>query len=132
MSAINTDQDYLIGVELVIETDCLPILGMIRYCTILDVAMLRWIAYVKFLNLEVRHISGKDNTVIDMLSRGWFKDDIVESDNEEVSENYFTSEHICREFREAEYEGESLMIGKVLQVRDSKYEATSVEVLLEQ
>ena len=44
----------------------------------------------------------------------------VESDNEEVSKDYFTSEHICwmniiREFREDKYEGESLLIGKVLQ-----------------
>ena len=28
-------------------------LGMMRCCTIPDVAMLRWIAYVKSLNLEV-------------------------------------------------------------------------------
>ena len=54
-----------------------------------------------------------------MLSRARFGDDIAESDNEEVSENYFASEHICRvnvirEFREEEYEGESLLIGKVL------------------
>ena len=82
--------------------------------------MLRWIAYVKLLNPDVRHISGKDNAVVDMLSRARFGDDITESDNEEVSENYFTSEHIClvniiQEFREEEYEGESLLTGKVLQ-----------------
>ena len=80
-------------------------------------AMLRWIAYVKSLNPEVRHISGKDNVVADMLSRARLRDDIAKSDNEEVSEDYFASEHICRvnvlrEFREEEYEGESLMIGK--------------------
>ena len=60
-----------------------------------------------------------------MLSRARFGDDITESDNEEVSEDYFASEHICRvhvirEFREEEYEGETLMIGKMLQeVEDS-------------
>ena len=58
--------------------------------------MLRWIAYVKSLNSEVQHISGKDNTVLDMLSRARFGDDVAESDNEEVSEAYFTSEHTCR------------------------------------
>ena len=69
--------------------------------------------------------SGKDNAVADMLSRARFGDDIAESDNEEVSEDYFASEHICRvsvmrEFRETEYEGESLMIGKMLQeIEDS-------------
>ena len=77
--------------------------------------MLRWIAYVKSLNPEVR-----DNTVADMLSRARYGDDITESDNEEVSEGYFASEHICRvdvirEFREEEYEVESLMIDKMLQ-----------------
>ena len=55
-----------------------------------------------------------------MLSRARFGDDITESDNEEVSKNYFTSRHICRvnviqEFWEADYEEESMMIGKVLQ-----------------
>ena len=68
-SAIKSDQDYLIGAEIVIETDCLLILGMMRCCTIPDVAMLRWIAYVKSLNQDVRHISEKDNAVADMLSR---------------------------------------------------------------
>ena len=48
VSAIKADRDYLIG------------------------AMLRWIAYVKSLNPEVRHISGKDNAVADMLSRARF------------------------------------------------------------
>ena len=120
MSAIKSDRDYLIGVELVIETDCLPILGMMRCCTILDVAMLRWIAYVKSLNPEVRHISKKVNAIADMLSRARFGDNITESDNEEVSKNYFTSGHIyqvnvIQEFREAEYVKKSLMIGKVLQ-----------------
>ena len=48
------------------------------------------------------------------------EDDIGESDNEEVSEDYFASEIICRvnvvrEFREEEYEGESLMIGNMLE-----------------
>ena len=96
MSAIKSDQDYLIRAEVVIEKDYLSILEMMRCCTIPDMAMLRWIAYIKSLNPEVRHISGKDNVVADMLSRAQFGDDITESYNEEVSENYFTSEHICR------------------------------------
>ena len=56
----------------------------------------------------LRHISGKDNAVADMLSRARFGDDIAESGNEEVSEDYFTSEHICRV-------NVILLIGKVLQ-----------------
>ena len=62
-----------------IETDCLPILGMMRCCTIPDVAMVRWISYVKSLNPEVRHISGKDNAVAYMLSRAQFGEDIAET-----------------------------------------------------
>ena len=69
VSAIKSDRDYFIGAKVVIETDCLLILGMMRCCTIPDVAMLMWIAYVKSLNPKVRHISGKDNAVADMLSR---------------------------------------------------------------
>ena len=33
-------QDYLIGTEVIIETDCLPILGMVSGCTSPDLAML--------------------------------------------------------------------------------------------
>ena len=72
----------MIRAEVVIETDFLPILGMMRCCMIPDVAMLRWIAYVKSLNPDVQHISGKDNAVADMLSRAWFGVDITVSDNE--------------------------------------------------
>ena len=70
-----------------------------------------------------------------MLSRARSIDDIAESDNEEVSENYFTSEHICRvnviwEFREEEYKGESLLIRKMLQEieesSDSKEKKTKI------
>ena len=44
VSAVKTDKDYLIGVEVIVETDCLPILGMVSECATLDLAMLRWIA----------------------------------------------------------------------------------------
>jgi hypothetical protein len=42
-----------------------------RYAT-WDLAMLRWIAYIKSLNPEIRHISRKDNAMADMLSRARF------------------------------------------------------------
>ena len=74
VTAIKTDREYLIGAEVIIETDCLPVLGMMRCCTIPDVAMLRWIAYIKSLNPDVRHISGKDNVMADMLSRARFEE----------------------------------------------------------
>ena len=79
--------------------------------------MLRWVTYLKSLNPNIRHISARDNAVTDMLSKAWFGDDVIESDNEDASEDL---EHMCRinviwEFREEEYEGEILLIGKALQ-----------------
>jgi hypothetical protein len=110
----------LIGAEVVIENDCLPILGMMRCCSVADVAMLRWIAYVKSLNLEIEHISGKANAVADMLSRARYNDDVSDSDNEDVPQDFFTSKFTGRvdaiqEFRVEDYEGESLRIGKTIQ-----------------
>ena len=46
------------------------------------------------LNPAMRHILGKDNEVVDMLSRARFGDDITESEKKEVSEEYFASEHV--------------------------------------
>jgi hypothetical protein len=73
-SAVKADRDDLIGTEVVIETDCLPILGMVSGCATPDLAMLRWIAYIKSLNPEIRHISGKYNATDDMLSRARYDD----------------------------------------------------------
>ena len=47
---MRADKDYLIGTEVIIETDCLPILGMVSGCATPDLAMLRWIAYIKSLD----------------------------------------------------------------------------------
>ena len=44
---IKSDRNYLIGVEVIIDTNYLLILGMMQTCTIPDVAILRWISYVK-------------------------------------------------------------------------------------
>ena len=38
--AIKMDREYLIGAKVIVETDCLPVLGMMSCCTILDVAIL--------------------------------------------------------------------------------------------
>jgi hypothetical protein len=53
VSAVKSDREYLIGAEVVIETHCLPILGMVSGCNTPDIAMLRWIPYVKSLNPEI-------------------------------------------------------------------------------
>ena len=73
VSAVKEDKDYLIGSEVVIETDCLPILGMVLGCATPDLAMLRWIAYIKSMNPEICHISGKNNAMANMLSREIFE-----------------------------------------------------------
>ena len=82
MSAVKVDKDYLIGSEVIIETDCLPILGMISGCATSDLAMLRCIAYIKSLNPEIRHIAGKNNAMANTLSRARFEDtsDMVSED----------------------------------------------------
>jgi hypothetical protein len=62
ISVVKADRDHLIGTEVVVETeDCLPILSMVSRCATPDLSMLRWIAYIKSLNPEIRHIAGKDN-----------------------------------------------------------------------
>ena len=53
VSAVKVDKDYPSGTEVIIETDCLPILGMVSGCETPDLAMLRWIAYMKSLNREI-------------------------------------------------------------------------------
>jgi hypothetical protein len=93
---------------------------MMRCCSVADVAILRWIAYVKSLNREIQHISGKAVAIIDMLSKARYNDDVSNSDNEEVPEDFFTSEFTCRvdairEFRVEDYEGKSLRIRKTIQ-----------------
>ena len=90
VSAVKVDKDYLIGAEVIIETDCLPILGMVSGCATPDLAMLRWIAYIKSLNPDIRHISGKDNAMADMLSRARYEyEDGMVSEDEEVGADFF-------------------------------------------
>ena len=56
----------------------------------------------------------------DTLSRALFEDDMAESEEEEILEDYITMEQVygvctVREFWENEYEGETLRIGRMLQ-----------------
>lgn len=87
LTALKADRNYLIGAEVVLETDCLPLLGMIANCSSPDIAMLRWIAYIKSLNPVLVHIEGKKNSVADMLSRArYFKEEemMAYGDDEEL------------------------------------------------
>ena len=46
LTALKAERNYLIGANVVLETNCLPLLGMIANCSIPDIAMLRRIAYI--------------------------------------------------------------------------------------
>ncbi|KAL3702497.1 hypothetical protein R1sor_020519 [Riccia sorocarpa] len=74
-TALRTDRNLLIGAYVVLETDCLPLLGMIANCSTPDITMLSWIAFIRSLNPELRHIAGKKNVVADMLSRARYRDE---------------------------------------------------------
>ncbi|KAL3680523.1 hypothetical protein R1sor_023479 [Riccia sorocarpa] len=85
-TAMLTDRDLLIGAHVVLETDCLPLLGMIANCTTPDIHMLRWIAYIRSLNPELRHIAGKRNVVADIFSRARYNNEeemLVVAEHEE-------------------------------------------------
>ena len=56
VTSVKVDRDYLIGAEVIIETDCLPVLGIIANCDIPDQAMLRWCIYIRSINPEIRHL----------------------------------------------------------------------------
>ncbi|RYA38525.1 hypothetical protein DD606_25955 [Enterobacter cloacae complex sp. GF14B] len=98
---------------------------MITNCSTPDIAMLRWIAYIKSLNLEFKHIAGKDNPMADMLSKARYEDEqdmIIEGDD--VGTNFYTidhakSSHACfvsslESFSEELYENEWLLIGRYI------------------
>ena len=85
----------MIGIEVIIETACLPTLGMVSGCATLDLALLRWTTYIKSLNPETRHISGKDNAMADMLSRARFNDEggmVLE--DEKVGVDFFETAYV--------------------------------------
>ena len=57
--------------------------------------MLRWLAYIKSMNPEIRHISGKDNAMANMLLRVRFNDeDDMVSEDEEVGVDFFESGYV--------------------------------------
>jgi hypothetical protein len=95
ISTVKSDREYLIGVEVVIEIDCIPILGMISGWNTPDIVMMRWIADIKLLNPNIRHIAGKRNIVVDMLSPVRYENDEVQvSDEEDVGSDFFISSFV--------------------------------------
>ena len=128
VTSIKVERDYLIGVEVIIETDCLPILGIIANCDIPDQAMLRWCIYIRSINPEVRHISRNRNAVADMLSRARYKEEeVLDSDDKDKEQTILTTSITWEggmQFLEKEYEEEFKEIGKYLQTPD-KYKDRS-------
>jgi hypothetical protein len=86
VTAMKVEKNYLIGTYVVLETDCLPLISMIASCTTPDIAMLRWIAFIRSLNPELRHIARKENTMADMLSRARYEgeEEMLATDPREV------------------------------------------------
>ena len=110
VSVIKSYCDYLIGAEVIIRTNYLPILGMISGCSTPDIAMLCWIAYIKSLNPEIRHVAGKHNVVADVLSRSRYDgEEDRHSDEEDVRSDFFTSSYarVLTTFIEEDYEANS-------------------------
>ena len=96
--ALKTDREYLIGVPVIIETDCLPLLGMIFNCDSHDIAMLRWIAYIKTFDPRIKHIKGKDNVVADAISRTiFFNNDTSDPPSIQVETATVLSVHLSEE-----------------------------------
>ena len=108
-----------------VAMDCLyqvpqPAVSSLMYAMVAtrpDISMLRWIAYIKLLNPEIRHITGKHNVVVDMLSRARYEGDKDPcSDEEDVGLNFFTVScaRVLEVFKVEDYEGEFIEIGKYL------------------
>ena len=84
--------------------------------------MLRWIAYIKSLNPKFEHIAGKDNPVVDMLSRARYEDEEgMISDTDDEGTKFHTSAYAegddafmsneLESFTEEMFEGDWLLIG---------------------
>lgn len=89
---MKNQKEYLIDASIVVERDCLLLLGMIANYSTLDIAMLRQIAYIKSMDVKFKSIAEKDNVVANMLSWVRYIDrkDMIE-DEEDVKTNFYTS-----------------------------------------
>ncbi|KAL3688083.1 hypothetical protein R1sor_014392 [Riccia sorocarpa] len=92
-TALRTDRDFLIAASVLMETECLPQLGMITICSTPYIMMLRWIAYIRSFNPELKHIAKKENVVAKMLSRSQYE---KEEEMLQVAEEEDRREALCQ------------------------------------
>ncbi len=86
---------------------------MIANCETLNITMLRWIAFIRMFNLELRHISRKNNAVADMLSRARYHD-VADGHTSTANKGELIEEDEELEFRMELYSEEFLTIRKYL------------------
>ena len=111
--AMKAKKEYLIEAHVIVKIDCLSLLEMISNCIIMDVVILDWIANIKSLNSELKHIKGKDNVIVDMLSWSRYYDEKeieISDDPREVS-LFQVQLNIALPFRENLYKGRLKNIG---------------------
>ena len=122
---------YLIGERFIYETDCLPLIGMINNPDCIDPIITRWIMFIKVFDPIFVHVPGKKNIVADNLSRlnveNMDKFDVEGLENlvdtvlqVKVQKSGFLEQAPVESlpnqdiFREEQYDGEYLEIGRYL------------------
>ena len=126
--ALKKERHYLYGQAFILEVDAAALVGMINNPDLPDMAMMRWIAFIRTYCPDVRTVPGKANLVPDGLSRQRNhlegEDNQSDEDLEEYIEgrmNEITVEQCKRNdlmrvyLIEGEYNGEFLKIGRYLE-----------------
>lgn len=82
--------------------------------------MLRWIAFIRMINPELRHIVGRDNPVADKLSRARY-------DEEVKTFQVMNEDFEILAFQEELYSRELLLIGRYLSTLQKHFEMMDEE-----
>ena len=67
--ALKQERHYLYGQEFILEVDALPLIGIINNPDLPDMAMVRWVTFIRTFAPTIRAIPGKKNVIPDALSR---------------------------------------------------------------
>ncbi|KAL3702351.1 hypothetical protein R1sor_020373 [Riccia sorocarpa] len=104
---------------------------MIANCSTLDITMLRWVAYVRNFNPQLKHIAGKKNVVADMLSRARYEGEeemVLTAEEEERREAWcHVSISEVLPFREYLYSGRLSDIGFYLSSLEKREDWSDAE-----